>query len=178
LGIFHLRHGGCDLAVQLAFILKAIVMTPKFTAFRRSASMNRLATATAILTAALMVGFSHDALASVYQRAVLGSCVGTACSAAAPAVPAGKTLTVQTIACKAAFGTPGATGTGSLYRADDPAGFMQRFLVSEVAGSTTVALTQSVPFTFAAGKVPSVRIDFAAGTPQAISCSLRGTLAP
>lgn len=149
-------------------------MPCKFTACFWGALMFRLATA----AAALIVCFSHGALASVYQIAVLGSCSGGSCSAAAPAVPVGKTLTVQTVSCKAAFATPGATGTGSLYRADDSGGFTQRFLVSEVAGSTAVALTQSVPFTFPAGKVPSVRVDFIAGTPLGLSCSLRGTLAP
>lgn len=123
---------------------------------------------------------ASTAQASVYQKAIFLNCgAANTCRWTGVAVAAGKTLTISTISCTAAFSSPAtaSTGAGVVGTSNMMDGF-QIFAFTVITQSVASAPTQNVPYTFVSGKVPIVSFQTNTSVTGAAWCTLRGTLTP
>lgn len=131
-----------------------------------------------MIAGVLALPWANFANASVYQTDVNLACASGICFGSSAVVPAGKTLTVQTLSCLVAnSAATTVTGFGELYRSSSGSSFAQVFAVSP-AVSASITPVMNAPMTVNAGDKAVLYLQPGASSPTSGHCALRGTLTP
>jgi hypothetical protein len=132
-----------------------------------------LAAAVALATSTLAISAAD---AAIYEKVVTLGCSANICSGFAPAVPAGKVVDLETVACQAVLTANANTGVGGVNTQGVSNPFVQTFKMDAIAADLVIAPTQPIPMRIKSGKKPQVSVIFNGNpTISSVKCYLRGT---